>query len=147
MTKLNTSILILLSIIVTLIIYRSMYYLPFSNIYSEQSVIIDNETNLMWQSTRSDLFSWNEAIEYCENLEFNGYGDWRLPSDIELMSIFKIKNRFPNSIKDFFYWSSTVYEDASHYAWFIDFDYGSKNKFKKHQKYFFSICVRNNSVF
>ena len=43
--------------------------------------IIDDNTGLMWQQIpTSEDFSWQDAVEYCENLEFAGYDDWRMPS-------------------------------------------------------------------
>ena len=43
--------------------------------------VTDNNTGLMWQQDPpSDKMSYEEAVEYVENLELGGYTDWRLPT-------------------------------------------------------------------
>lgn len=50
--------------------------------------ITDNNTGFMWQQTSEfDRISFDEALEYVENLELGGYDDWRLPTIDELYSI------------------------------------------------------------
>lgn len=50
--------------------------------------VSDPNTGLMWQqSPPVEGMTWYEAKEYCENLEFGGYSDWRLPTLKELFSI------------------------------------------------------------
>ena len=85
----------------------------------------------MWQDG-ADIFEgdWDEAKRYCENLNFAGYSDWRLPTRLELLSITD-DSRFDPAInrafKDFvsrFYWSSTKSAGFSSSAYFVDFRYG-----------------------
>ena len=68
---------------------------------------------LMWQDG-ADIFEgdWDEAKRYCENLNFAGYLDWRLPTSLELLSITD-DSRFDPAINRAFknfvsrsYWSS-----------------------------------------
>ncbi|MDD3859559.1 MAG: DUF1566 domain-containing protein [Bacteroidales bacterium] len=50
--------------------------------------ITDNATGLMWmQDDNGSAILWKDALDYCENLEFAGYNDWRLPNAKELQSI------------------------------------------------------------
>ena len=43
--------------------------------------ITDLNTGLMWQQVPSSSdYTWQEAVDYCESLELNGYDDWRMPS-------------------------------------------------------------------
>ncbi|WP_454991259.1 Lcl C-terminal domain-containing protein [Campylobacter rectus] len=74
--------------------------------------------------------NYDEAKHYCENLNFAGYSDWRLPTRLELLSITD-DSRFDPAInrafKDFvsrFYWSSTKSAGFSSAACFVDFRYG-----------------------
>ena len=61
---------------------------PMSYSDSGDGTIIDDSTGLMWQQIpTSEDFSWQDAVDYCENLEFAGYDDWRMPSCKELYSI------------------------------------------------------------
>lgn len=51
----------------------------------EQSVVIDG---LEWAlATNGENIKWPEAVAYCEDLELDGHGDWRLPSLEELESL------------------------------------------------------------
>jgi hypothetical protein len=50
--------------------------------------VTDNNTGLMWQQTPpSDKMTYDDAVEYVENLELGGYTDWRLPTIKESFSI------------------------------------------------------------
>ncbi len=111
--------------------------------------ITDGATGLMWMQndSGSDLFAnslseysnddgsmnWEEALQFAENLEYAGYGDWRLPNAKELHSIVdytrapdvtgspainsvfnatEIVNEAGNN--DYpFYWSSTTFEPGT----------------------------------
>jgi hypothetical protein len=54
----------------------------------EDDVVIDLSTNLMWQDGSSNMTKvWNEAVNYCNDLSWAGYDDWRLPSYLELNTI------------------------------------------------------------
>ncbi len=49
----------------------------------------DPDTGLMWtkKDNGSDV-NWNQASDYCSNLQLGGYNDWRLPSIEELQGIY-----------------------------------------------------------
>ncbi|MBN1563797.1 MAG: DUF1566 domain-containing protein [Anaerolineae bacterium] len=50
--------------------------------------ITDNSTSLMWMQTDSgSSMNWAEALSYCENLDYAGQSDWRLPDAKELQGI------------------------------------------------------------
>ena len=50
--------------------------------------VTDNNTGLMWQQTPpTDKMSYDDTVEYVENLELGGYTDWRLPTIKESFSI------------------------------------------------------------
>ncbi len=58
--------------------------------YSNQSVVIDNNSGLMWQQEMSDYTTWGYAKSYCDNLTYAGFDDWRLPTSLELFTIHNI---------------------------------------------------------
>jgi len=84
--------------------------------------ITDANTGLMWQQVpSSEDFTWQEAVDYCENLELDGYDDWRMPSCKELYSISNFGSGWPylnttyfnlasgKVTKDEQFWSSNYY--------------------------------------
>jgi hypothetical protein len=76
----------------------------------------------MWQKIPDSRgLSWQEAVDYCESLELDGYTDWRIPSLKELFSISDFSQGWPYFDSDYFniagvqvskdeqYWSSNYY--------------------------------------
>ena len=75
------------------------------------SVVTDSATDLMWTAATQNDLSWQRALTYCENLNYAGYTDWRLPNRNEFATIldyssFTSKSSFPN-INAINYWTST----------------------------------------
>ncbi len=77
----------------------------------------------------SDLgkLDWTNAITACNELELNGYSDWRLPTKEELDALYTTlklhgKGDFENSS----YWSSSEYN--SYYAWRQSFNTGKVDR-------------------
>ena len=60
----------------------------------------DSATGFMWQQgfTVMEDVEHSNAIEYCDNLTYAGYSDWRLPNKNELASLFS----FDTTFSDFF---------------------------------------------
>jgi murein DD-endopeptidase MepM/ murein hydrolase activator NlpD len=55
---------------------------------NNELIIHDNITNLSWQKNNNgQKYSWEEALEFTEKLEFAGNTDWRLPTSREFQSI------------------------------------------------------------
>ncbi len=84
--------------------------------------VTDLVTGLIWQQTPTTMsFSWQEALDYCEDLELAGYDDWRAPSLKELFSIQNFESGWPyidtlifdlaggTVDKDQQYWASNFY--------------------------------------
>jgi hypothetical protein len=92
-----------------------------SYIDNGDGTVTDNVTGLMWEQAPTGDYSWEEAQEYCENLELGGYDDWRLPTLKELFSISDFSSGWPYINTDYFYltsdeiskdeqyWSSNLY--------------------------------------
>ena len=102
--------------------------------------VTDNGTGLMWQqATTPDNYTWEQALAYCENLEFANYTDWRLPTVKELASIVDTTRVSPAINTTYFpdtatysYWTSTTYAFyfeymplKPDYAWSVHFDIGN----------------------
>jgi len=50
---------------------------------------IDSSTGLMWQAGAVQNRTWQEAMDYCDGLDYEGYTDWKLPNLDELKSLVK----------------------------------------------------------
>jgi hypothetical protein len=83
----------------------------------------------MWTKlTTEDYYNWQDALAYCENLDFGGYSDWRLPNIKELRSIIDYTTEVPAIDLAYFpdtqssgYWSSTTYHSTRLLAWSVGF--------------------------
>jgi hypothetical protein len=49
--------------------------------------IADKATGLTWMHDDAGPFTWEEALDYAANFEFDGHSDWRLPNAKELQSL------------------------------------------------------------
>ena len=78
--------------------------------------------------------SWQQALKYCEESDYAGFTDWRLPNKNELASLVNYEkygpaSGFPNMPGNPF-WSSSTYDDLTSSAWYVHFvdgvviDYG-----------------------
>ena len=93
--------------------------------------ITHDETGLMWQSEdEQGLYSFVDAVGYCEVIDLGGHVDWRIPDRFELHSIIDYSRPPPMIDPRYFpqtgsepYWSSTVtVVGGSH--WHVKFEAG-----------------------
>jgi len=76
---------------------------------ADGEVVTDLNTGLIWQQVPSSQdFTWQQAVDYCENLELGGYDDWRMPSLKELFSISNFSTGWPYLDLDYFSLASGV---------------------------------------
>lgn len=76
----------------------------------ELTTVIDG---LMWAAeSNGETISWDEANDYCETLELDGHDDWRLPTLVEVESLYapeaveRGRIRDPIELADCCAWSS-----------------------------------------
>ena len=82
------------------------------------TVVTDSATNLMWKAATELDMNWSQALAYCEDLNYAGYSDWRLPNRNEFATILNYtgkeygdsKSDFPDIIGGN-YWTSTSAPD------------------------------------
>ena len=107
---------------------------------SNEPTVSDAITGLMWQGCSAGLsgencatgsastYPWRKALAYCEDAEWAGYKDWRLPGSLELHSIVDYStyepaidsDAFPATRSNFF-WSSCTYDKDVSSAWDVHF--------------------------
>ena len=99
---------------------------------SGDEMVFDSSTNLYWQKDSGKAETWKDALNYCENLEYAGFSDWRLPNKNELVTLIDhsklgsdVISSFPGMKADVF-WSST---SAGEYKWVVDMTDGTAYTF------------------
>lgn len=57
-------------------------------------VVLDRKTGLYWMRRDNGYpLRWEEAIEYCQNISFGGYSDWRLAAVADLRSLYNSNDK------------------------------------------------------
>lgn len=78
---------------------------------NENGTITDHVTELIWQKSHSEaLLSWQEGLNYCEELDLAGVKDWRLPDPLEAMGIFDFSKQSPAL-------DTSVFENTGNQFW------------------------------
>lgn len=113
----------------------------------------DTKTNLLWQDTKvsnSKKMNFEEAKNYCKNLDLDGLKGWLVPGFLELFSLVDTKVYNPTISKKFKYiasdnyWSSKTFSHAaSNEAFVVNFLSGAFNR-EKMSKSFFVRCYKKN---
>jgi len=95
--------------------------------------VFDRTTELEWQRQDDDIRrTWDDAWQYCVDLDLGGHQDWRLPRIKELQSIVDYGQAsaptiegvaFPNTNSSF-YWSASNRASSSSSAWVVSFANG-----------------------
>lgn len=100
---------------------------------NEDIVVIDSATDLMWQKTYETNKTWLLSLQYCENLTYAGYSDWRLPNKNELISLLDYGKSaapysdFPDMPDEWFWSSSSIINNPAH-GWTMSFIRGRGDK-------------------
>ena len=120
-------------------------------LFLQAQVLVDEKTYLMWQDVpenKGTLHTWNEAKEYCEDLDEGGFDDWWLPSEDELTSIVDTSRSTGRMIqkgfiyfKPRYYWTGTTYAWNAPHAWAISFKDSYSMSIEKHNQ-LHARCVR-----
>lgn len=72
----------------------------------------DSQVKLMWiKKVESGLLDWEASLQYCENLEFAGHKDWKLPHNKESTSIVEL-NKFKPALNE------TLFADTNYKAFY-----------------------------
>ena len=66
--------------------------LPVSDGLAGDLVYEDTETGLMWQIRDNGVdIGWAAAKDFCGHLETDGFNDWRMPTQDELASLYRLE--------------------------------------------------------
>ena len=82
-------------------------------------IVKDTVSGLVWAADYNGALYWTLALSYCNNLDYAGHTDWRLPNKNELLSLVNYKKYSPAS--DFpeipleTFWSSSAFPETNPY--------------------------------
>lgn len=117
-------------------------------------IYLDYKRGLMWQDSpyvdaEDGAYSRNRslgkagtfqhAIQYCQQLDYAGYSDWRLPTADELMDVHRDEGQHFTYVRDKDFWSSTPTTEGKYYVVYPADAY--KYKRRKRQSNYIR-CVR-----
>ena len=118
------------------------------DLWIEGEIWHDQDTGYEWQNPASnDKYKWSEAKEHCEDLEWAGHSDWRLPNKEELKTIWteskndgcfwKVGLYGPCT----WYWSSSPVESSEYHACSVAFYHDYVNYDNK-DDFYHARCMR-----
>ena len=88
---------------------HSMTINPHSYTDLGNGIVRDNVTGLEWQqATAPGTYTWQQAIDYCNNLSLGGKDDWRLPTIKELSTLVDSSIPYPGPTINTSYFPDTV---------------------------------------
>ena len=126
--------------------------------------MFDTITGLRWQRTLPEKYpsctggdeagekcSWQEAVDYCDSLSYDGFDDWRLPEVNELGTLVNYGSHDPAVDSEAFpetspspFWTSTVFAGDANSSWSIDFSDGNLRQGYSKSEFYSVRCVRGN---
>ncbi|HSA33054.1 MAG TPA: DUF1566 domain-containing protein [bacterium] len=88
-----------------------------------EEIVIDDLTGMMWTKKYWDS-TWEEALRYCELINYATFRDWRLPNINELKTLIERETAAPASLFPGMprnsFWSSTTYPAAYYLSMHVD---------------------------
>ena len=126
--------------------YILLEYNNFMSRNDAKEIVIDTAYRLMWQDG-AEIFkgTLDEAKQYCKDLNFAGFSDWKLPSRKELISITDDRYTINPVFKNFeagLYWSNTKHAEYPSIMLLISFDSLGGVGWARENTYCFTRCVR-----
>jgi hypothetical protein len=113
---------------------------------SDKRVGAGKENTLIWMSViDKEGGGINTAQWYCNQLIVNGYADWYLPTEDELLYMYNLLNNGLGDFQSKEYWASNDTKRTYYYQIFVDFSNGKvgQNFFNKEVKRLVSVPVGN----
>ncbi|HSA33393.1 MAG TPA: DUF1566 domain-containing protein [bacterium] len=96
---------------------------------NEKVIVTDTVIGLIWTKECGGPVNWQNALSHCENSDYAGHTDWRLPNINELRTLvdrelFSPASAFPDMPAEGWFWSSSSHASLTNYAWGVGIDTG-----------------------
>lgn len=114
---------------------------PRFTVQANTNCVLDNLTGLIWARNANQFGSvnWSTALSDCNDLDYGGETDWRLPNLKELLSLIDCANSGPalpsgnpfTDVQSVNYWTSTAFADLTVLAWYVNLYDGAVNNDNK----------------
>lgn len=119
---------------------------PRFTVQADTNCVRDNLTGLIWarNANLEGTKTWDDAVTYCEELNFGGQTDWRLPNRNELTSLIDCGNcnvALPTNhpfagARAYYYWSATSSAHDTTGAWCVNMGTGVVDGYSKSMSFF-----------
>ncbi|MEA1927091.1 MAG: DUF1566 domain-containing protein [Candidatus Auribacterota bacterium] len=116
---------------------------------NSDGTVTDSRTGLMWPKDgtgagywNGQTATWNEAIDWANNLDFAGHADWRLPNINELKRFQEVTWGHYQNQPTYYYWSSTTCSDSTLSALNVNFMSGMVDFEDNKTKGYYVVAVR-----
>ena len=110
-----------------------------------RGIVLDKKNRkFYYDANASKKMTYDEAVKYCQNMDYLGYKKWRLPTKEEMRSLLELSRQKPRvkhafkNVQKGIYWAST--KDRLGNAWYFDFDLG-RYYVADTDKKFYALCV------
>jgi hypothetical protein len=123
--------------------------------------VTDNLTGLVWEQktveSEQGIYTFSEAVSYCDNLSLGGSDDWRVPTRREFSTLLNLGTISPALDTDYFpdytytapngvyYWTSSEYHDDPSQVWKIQISFGISEAITTQAPPYKVRCVRGDT--
>lgn len=112
-------------------------------------IVKDSLTGLVWQRGYTVDKNWQDSFDHCDELEYAGESDWRLPTYYEYAGIADFSRSYPAidiavfpDTYSLLFWTASPIIDSSLDSWALLLDEGTMKIYEK-KRLFETRCVRN----
>ena len=115
--------------------FRAMWRVQGTEVANTQETIGSGRSNtqLIVETFKHAAGEWDTAAQTADEMAFNGFDDWFLPSKAELDQMYgNLKRKNLGSFKNEWYWSSSIRNDYPRRQSFSDGNMGEGNSTNKY---------------
>ena len=123
---------------------------------SDHNRVVDEVTGLTWIVDITEEKSWDNAKDFCSNLNFGGYEDWRLPTPKEVWSI-AVGDSYGHAVREYYFhnfyeynndiWARQELPEEKESAWSFNLEEGSMQQITDASGSHYIMCVHGDEEY